>query len=111
MPDNQEALYEKGLASFERRDFAAALASWREMLASAASSYTVQIAINRYLASAYEAITEYAAYRLFIVPVEDRYYVLAGLYPTRAEAEKALAGLPEPLRQGGAYCVAVKGLN
>jgi septal ring-binding cell division protein DamX len=110
MPDNQEALYEKGLAAFGRRDFAAALVSWRAMLEIAPTSYTVQIAVNRYLASADEAITEYAAHRLFIVQVEDHFFVLAGLYPTRTEAEKALSGLPKPLRQGGAYCVAVTDL-
>jgi len=102
MPENQEALYEKGLA--------ASLGSWRAMFESAPTSYTVQIAVNRYLASADEVITDYAADRLFIVQVDDHYYVLAGLYPTRAEAERKLASLPEPLRRGGAYCVAVKGL-
>ena len=109
-PENQEALYEKGLAAFERRDFAAALESWRAMFESAPTSYTVQIAVNRYLASADEVIRNYVADRLFIVQVDDRYFVLAGLYPLRSEAERKLASLPEPLRQGGAYCVAVKDL-
>jgi len=103
-------LYAEGLAAFRRGNFELALVSWQTMLEGAGEPYTLQIAVNRYLVSAQDAIESFSAHLLFVVPKDDQYYVLAGLFSTRAEAARALARLPEPLRRGGAFAVAVKDL-
>lgn len=103
-------LYAEGLAAFSRRDFQQALASWQTMLEGADRLFTLQVAVNRYLVSAQDAIESNAAHSLFVVPKGDQYYVLAGLFYTRAEAASALARLPETLRSGGAFPIAVQDL-
>ena len=103
-------LYAEGLAAFRRRDFEQALASWQTMLEGADRLYTLQVAVNRYLASAQDAIESNASHSLFVVPKNDHYYVLAGLFSTRAEAARALDRLPETLRSGGAFPIAVQDL-
>ena len=103
-------LYAEGLAAFRRRDFEQALASWQTMLEGADRLYTLQVAVNRYLVSAQDAIETYVAHSLFVVPKDDQYYVLAGLFSTRAEAARALDLLPELLQRGGAFPIAVKDL-
>lgn len=101
------ARYTTGLDAFRRGDEGAAFAAWDAMLDEAAGQYTIQIAVDRLLESARLALEAHPDHSLYVVPRRGAYYVLAGIFPSRASAAQGLARLPAELTRDGAFPTAV----
>lgn len=101
-------LYAEGMAAFNRGDFDRAFQTWRSMLADKTDYHVVQIEVDTYLESAQLTVATYGDHSLYVLKKDDLYWVFSGVFATRARAFEALRLLPEPLRQGGAFPIAVR---
>lgn len=108
--DESRALYTAGMEAFHRGDVDAAFDSWWVMLEEAANQHTLQIAVDRHLESARHALETYPGHSLYVVPRSGAYYVLAGVYPSRAAAVEGLGRLPDALTRDGAFPVPIRSL-
>jgi hypothetical protein len=106
--DDTGHLYVEGMAAFNRADFDSAFYTWWLMLNERPDHFVLQVEMDTYLVSAQSTIARYGDHSLYVVKMDDRYWVLSGLFATRAEAIEALRLLPGPLRQGGAFPIAVR---
>jgi hypothetical protein len=104
----RDDLYADGLAAFNRADFDRAFSAWRLMLTEKPDHFVVQIEVDTYLESAQSTVARYRDNELFVVKKDDLYWVFSGLFATRAQAAEALRRLPEALRRGGAFTIAVR---
>lgn len=108
--DQSKARYASGLDAFRQGDVESAFQAWEMMLAEAADGYTLQIAVDRHLESARHALDTFPAHALYVVPRGGAYYVLSGVFPSRASAAEALGQLPNELTRDGAFPTAVRAL-
>ena len=99
---------ESGMREFNRGDFDSAFRAWSLMLASYPDHFTLQVEVDTYLISAQSTIARYGDHSLYMLRKDDLYFVFSGLFGTITEAEEALKSLPEPLRRGGAFPIAVR---
>ena len=106
--DDTGHLYAEGMAAFNRADFDSAFHAWRLMLNDKPDHFVLQVEMDTYLVSAQSTVARFGDYSLYVVKKDDLYWVFSGLFSTRAKAIEALRLLPEPLRQGGAFPVAVR---
>ena len=106
--DDTGHLYAEGMAAFNRADFDSAFHIWWLMLNERPDHFVLQVEMDTYLVSAQSTIARYGDHSLYVVKKDDRYWVLSGLFATRAKAIEALKLLPGPLRQGGAFPIAVR---
>jgi hypothetical protein len=106
--DDTRHLYAEGMAAFNRANFDSAFHSWWLMLNERPDHFVLQVEMDTYLVSAQSTLARYGEHSLYVVKKDDRYWVLSGLFATRAKAIEALRLLPEPLRQGGAFPIAVR---
>lgn len=109
-PGPSRDLYATGMEAFRNGQFESAFASWQAMIELHSDEYTIQVEIDRHLASVRDVFAQYGQWRLFVVVKDELYWVFAGLFASQAQAETALGVLPEPLRKGGAFPVAVEAL-
>ena len=105
--DDTGHLFAEGMAAFNRADFDSAFDTWWLMLNERPDHFVLQVEMDTYLVSAQSTIARYGDHSLYVVKKDDRYWVLSGLFATRAKAIEALKLLPRPLRQGGAFPIAV----
>jgi len=106
--DDARHLYAEGMAAFNRADFDSAFQAWRLMLNNKPDYFVLQVEMDTYLVSAQSTVARFGDHSLYIVKKDDLYWVFSGLFATRAKAIEALRLLPEPLRQGGAFPIAVR---
>ena len=106
--DDTGHLYAEGMAAFNRADFDSAFHTWWLMLNERPDHFVLQVEMDTYLVSAQSTIARYGDHSLYVVKKDDRYWVLSGLFATRAEAIEALRLLPKSLRQGGAFPIMVR---
>jgi hypothetical protein len=106
--DDTGHLYGEGMAAFNRADFDSAFHTWWLMLTDKPDHFVLQVEMDTYLVSAQSTVARYGDHSLYVVKKDDLYWVFSGLFETRAKAIEALRSLPEPLRQGGAFPVAVR---
>ena len=106
--DDTGHLYAEGMAAFNRADFDSAFHIWWLMLNERPDHFVLQVEMDTYLVSAQSTIARYGDHSLYVVKKDDRYWVLSGLFATRAKAIEALKLLPGPLRQGGAFPIVVR---
>ena len=106
--DDTGHLYAEGMAAFNRADFDSAFDIWWLMLNERPDHFVLQVEMDTYLVSAQSTIARYGDHSLYVVKKDDRYWVLSGLFATRAKAIEALKLLPGPLRQGGAFPIVVR---
>lgn len=106
--DRTGNLYAEGMAAFNRADFDSAFHTWWLMLTDKPDHFVLQVEMDTYLVSAQSTVARYGDHSLYVVKKDDLYWVFSGLFETRAKAIEALRSLPEPLRQGGAFPVAVR---
>ncbi len=106
--DDTGHLFAEGMAAFNRADFDSAFDTWWLMLNERPDHFVLQVEMDTYLVSAQSTIARYGDHSLYVVKKDDRYWVLSGLFATRAKATEALRLLPKPLRQGGAFPIAVR---
>ena len=99
---------EDGMREFNRGDFDSASDAWSSMLADNPDHFTLQVEVDTYLISAQSTIARYGDHSLYMLRKDDLYFVFSGLFGTITEAEEALKSLPEPLRRGGAFPIAVR---
>lgn len=104
------ARYTAGLGAFRRGDMDAAFEEWEAMLGEAADQFTIQIAVDRLLESARLALEGYPDHALYVIPRGGVFYVMAGVFPSRASAAQGLARLPAELTRDGAFATAVRAL-
>jgi hypothetical protein len=106
--DDTGHLYAEGMAAFNRADFESAFHAWRLMLNDKPDHFVLQVEMDTYLVSAQSTVARFGDHSLYVVKKDDLYWVFSGLFATRAKAIEALRLLPEPLRQGGAFPIAVR---
>ncbi len=106
--DDTMHLYVEGMAAFNRADFDRAFHTWWSMLTASPDHFVLQVEVDTYLASAQATVAKYGDHSLYVVKKDDLHWVFSGLFVTRAKAIEALKLLPEPLRQGGAFPIAVR---
>ena len=106
--DDPGHLYAEGMAAFNRADFDSAFQAWRLMLNDKPDHFVLQVEMDTYLVSAQSTVARFGDHSLYVVEKDDLYWVFSGLFATRAKAIEALKLLPEPLRQGGAFPIAVR---
>ena len=100
--------YEIGRREFNRGDFDSAFGTWSMMLANNPDLFTLQVEVDSYFISAQSTMARYGDHSLYVLKKDDLYFVFSGLFSTFTEANEALKLLPEPLRRGGAFPVAVR---
>ena len=100
--------YEIGRREFNRGDFDSAFGTWSMMLADNPDHFTLQVEVDSYFISVQSTVARYGDHSLYVLKMDDLYFVFSGLFATLTEANKALKLLPEPLRRGGAFPVAVR---
>lgn len=108
--DSAGRLYAEGMAAFNREDFDGAFHTWRLMLADKPDHYVVQVEVDTYLQTARSTVAEYQDHALYVLKKDDIYWVVSGVFATRAQATEALRSLPEPLRRGGAFPISIRHL-
>jgi septal ring-binding cell division protein DamX len=108
--DGSRARYAAGAEAFRQGDVESAFRAWETMLDEAADGYTLQIAVDRHLESARHALETYPGNGLYVVPRGSAYYVLSGVFVSRASAAEALGRLPDELTRDGAFPTAVRAL-
>lgn len=101
-------LYTEGMVAFDGGDFNRAFGTWWSMLSSRPDDWAVQVELDTYLASAQSTLASYREHSLYVIKKDGFHWVLSGLFATRAQAIEALRTLPEPLRQGGAFPIAIR---
>ena len=106
--DHTTVLYQEGLAAFDRADFDRAFLIWQTMLANKPDQYIVQVEVDTYLETARSTVSKYRDHALYIVKKDGLYWVFTGVFETRAKAHEQIGLLPEPLRAGGAFPIAVR---
>ena len=106
--DDTGHLYVEGMAAFNRADFDRAFHTWWLMLTASPDHFVLQVEVDTFLASAQATVAKYGDHSLFVVKKDDLYWVFSGLFVTQAQAAEAVRSLPEPLRQGGAFPIAVR---
>ena len=106
--DDTVHLYVEGMAAFNRADFDRAFQTWWSMLTASPDHFVLQVEVDTFLASAQATLANYGDHSLYVVKKDDLHWVFSGLFATRARASEALKLLPEPLRQGGAFPIAVR---
>jgi hypothetical protein len=106
--DDVGHLYAEGMAAFNRADFDSAFQAWRLMLNNKPDYFVLQVEMDTYLVSAQSTVARFGDHSLYVVKKDNLYWVFSGLFATRAKAIEALRLLPEPLRQGGAFPIAVR---
>jgi septal ring-binding cell division protein DamX len=106
--DDTMHLYVEGMAAFNREDFDRAFHTWWSMLTASPDHFVLQVEVDTFLASAQATVAKYGDHSLYVVKKDDLHWVFSGLFETRAKAIEALKLLPEPLRQGGAFPIAVR---
>lgn len=101
-------LYGDGMAAFNNGEFDHAFDTWRAMLTGSPDYFALQVEVDSLFVSAQSTFARYGDHSLFIVKKDDLYWVFSGLYSSQEKAIEALHLLPESLRQGGAFPVAVR---
>jgi septal ring-binding cell division protein DamX len=99
---------EDGMREFNRGDFDSASDAWSSMLANNPDHFTLQVEVDSYFITVQSTIARYGDHSLYVLKNDDLYIVYSGLFVTLAEANEALKLLPEALRRGGAFPVAVR---
>ena len=100
--------YEIGRREFNRGDFDSAIGAWSMMIADNPDLFTLQVEVDSYFISVQSTIARYGDHSLFVLKKDDLFVVFSGLFATLTEANEALKLLPEPLRRGGAFPIAVR---
>jgi len=101
-------LYSEGMAAFNREEYDLAFHTWWSMLTGSPDHFTLQVEVDTLFVSAQSTVVRYGDHSLYVIKKDDLHWVLSGLYHTQAQATEALQLLPEPLRRGGAFPVAVR---
>lgn len=96
------------MREFNRGDFDSAYDAWSLMLADNPGHFTLQVEVDSYFISVQSTVARYGDHSLYVLKMDDLYFVFSGLFATLTEANTALKLLPEPLRRGGAFPVAVR---
>lgn len=89
--DALQALYRDGI------DEASSL--WNKMLYKTSAKYTCQIEVDTLEKSVFTSFERYGDYNLFVIKKRGRFYVYAGLFSSRNEAEQAITLLPEVIQE------------
>lgn len=100
--------YEIGRREFNRGDIDSAFGTWSMMLANNPDLFTLQVEVDTYFISVQSTIARYGDHSLYVLKKDDLFFVFSGLFATLTEANDALQLLPEPLRRGGAFPIAVR---
>ena len=106
--DDVQRLYKEGLAAFIGGDHDRAFQTWAMMMLARPDHYALQVEVDTYLESAQSTVADYTDSRLYVVVKDGLHWVFSGLFATHEEAAEALKSLPEPLRRGGAFPIAVR---
>jgi hypothetical protein len=108
-------LYLQGLKQFQEGKYLEASRKWKDMISSyRGQNYVLELPPRTLLDSVYSDFQKLAgAHRPFSLPgasgdKNTKYFIFAGLFQERENAEKALATLPEPFRKEGAVVLRVR---